>query len=89
MLNKDGTKAGLNSPQSVQSLEFVSDLFQVHKVAPNPSQKLSQEQLFKSGKLAMYQSGFWGGYIKNFTKPEEWGVAPMPIGPNGQAGQYV
>lgn len=86
MLNGDGTKAALNSAESVQALEWVSDLFHVHKVAPSPSQNLSQEQLFKSGKLAMFQSGFWGGYIKNFTKPEEWGVAPMPIGPSGKRG---
>lgn len=86
MLNEDGTKAALNSAESVQALEFVSDLFHVHKVAPSPSQNLSQEQLFKSGKLAMFQSGFWGGYIKNFTQPEEWGVAPMPIGASGKRG---
>ncbi len=81
MLNSEGTQATLDSEESVAALQFVSDLFHEHQVAPLPgTMEQGTYQTFAANKLAMYQSGFWGEYIKNFVLADAWAVAPMPIG---------
>ncbi len=81
MLNGDGTQATLDTEESRAALQYVSDLFHQHQVAPLPgTMEQGTYQSFAANKLAMYQSGFWGEYVKNFVAPDGWAVAPMPIG---------
>ncbi|MCY3658481.1 MAG: sugar ABC transporter substrate-binding protein [Caldilineaceae bacterium] len=81
MLNGDGTVATLDSDESIAALRFVSDLFHENGVAPLPgTMEQGTYQTFAANKLAMYQSGFWGEYVKNFVEEDAWAVAPMPIG---------
>lgn len=81
MLNEDGTQAALDAEASVAALQFISDLFHEHQVSPLPgTMEQGTYQSFAGNKLAMYQSGFWGEFVKNFVAPEGWAVAPMPIG---------
>ena len=87
-LNGDGTESLLNSDESKAALQFQSDLYNVHKVAPIPGTALQGPyQLFAANQLAMFQSGFWGSGVAQFVEdPSIVGVAPMPIGPSGQRG---
>ena len=81
MLNAEATEATLDSEESIAALRYVSDLFHVHGVSPLPgTMEQGTYQTFAANKLAMYQSGFWGEYVKNFVDPDGWAVAPMPLG---------
>ena len=81
MLSSDGTQATLDTEESVAALQYISDMFQEHQVSPLPgTMEQGTYQSFAANKLAMYQSGFWGEYVKNFVAPDGWAVAPMPIG---------
>lgn len=81
MINDDGTQATMDSEESISALQFVSDLFHEHGVSPLPgTMEQGTYHTFAANKLAMYQSGFWGEYVKNFVAPDAWAVAPMPIG---------
>jgi len=88
VINEDGTQCPINSPEAVEALKFRSDLYRVHKVAPPPgSVQMNLTQLLTAGKLAMYQSGFWGWTQRDYLeKPGDLGVAPMPKGPTGHMG---
>lgn len=81
MLNADGTQATLDTEESIAALQFVSDLFHRHQVSPLPgTMEQGTYQSFAANKLAMYQSGFWGEFVKNFVAPDAWAVAPMSLG---------
>jgi len=83
--NPEGTKTLINSPESVEGLQFLSDLFHVHKVSPLPAQVyVGTYQMFAANKLAMFTSGFWGKTVGDYVDPEVWGVAPSPKGPAGR-----
>jgi len=88
VINEDGTKCPINSPEAIEALKWRSDLYHVHKVAPIPgSVQMSYVQLMTAGKLAMNQNGFWGwGNSAYLEKPADLGVAPMPKGPTGNMG---
>jgi multiple sugar transport system substrate-binding protein len=47
---------------------------------------VGRAQMFAANKLAMYQDGFWGKYIKDYVEPERWGTHRMPLGPAGVRG---
>jgi multiple sugar transport system substrate-binding protein len=87
MINEDGTKCPIDSSESVAALQFVSDLFHVHNVSPQPAQmEVGTYQMFAAEKLAMYQSGFWGGSVREYVDRGTWGTVPMPYGPAGVRG---
>ena len=87
-LNADGSESLLTSDEAKAALQFQSDLYNVHKVAPAPGTALQGPyQLFAANQLAMFQSGFWGSGVAQFVEdPSIVGVAPMPIGPSGHRG---
>jgi fructooligosaccharide transport system substrate-binding protein len=91
ILSPDGSTANgyLNSPHTIEALQFYQDLYQTHKVAAfelptNP---------FSTGKVAISMEGSWvlENIINNFPKfklGEDFGIAPLPKGerqaaPNG------
>ncbi len=87
VINNDGTKCPLDSAESKAGLQYISDLYNKYHVAPKPgASALGPQQLFPSNKLAMYQSGFWGNFVRDFVKEGTWGVVPMPIGPTKKRG---
>lgn len=57
-LNADLTKSNLSDPKIVESITFIHDLIQVHKVAPTV-QGANSDQLFPAGKVAMSGWGRW------------------------------
>ena len=83
--NPEGTKTLINSEESIAGLQFLSDLFHVHKVSPLPSQvQVGTYQMFAANKLAMFVSGFWGKTVGDYVAPGVWGAAPSPLGPAGR-----
>jgi len=88
VINEDGTKCPINSPEAVAALKFRSDLYHTHKVAALPGQVLEgTTQMVAANKLAMFQTGFWGWSTRNFLeRPDTLGVAPMPKGTTGHMG---
>ena len=81
------TKFVMDSKEAVEGLEFYADLINKHKVSPGPiefgNMGMGAQQLFMSGKLAMYQSGFWESTTFRNIKDFNWDVAMFPKGPTG------
>jgi len=77
----------LDRKEAIEGIKFYADLINVHKVSPGPSEfgnlGMGAQQLFMSGKLAMYQSGFWESTVFKSIKDFDWDVAMFPKGPTG------
>lgn len=81
----DGTKTSgyLDSPATVEAIQFYVDLFNVHRVSPSPadmSTTFNGVDLFQTGKAAMTLTGIWPakGYAEdpNFN----FGTVGLPQG---------
>jgi len=60
VLNADFTKCTLDSPKSVQVIQFLNDMIHKYKVSPVPSLGQGADiPAFVSGKNAMYIAGRW------------------------------
>lgn len=72
-------KSLLNSPQNVKTLAWVQDLVVKGKVSPAGASGAEMENLFMSGKLAMYINGPWmiGGIRNNNI---DFGISVVPKG---------
>lgn len=80
VFSDDGTKAEVNTPQNVETIQFLMDMMYKNKVTPTRAeqQETSNDVLFGSGKLAMVTDGSWmvPPYVKALG--EKVGVAPLP-----------
>lgn len=80
----------INDAGTIKAYQFIQDLINTYKVAPNPSGvagSSSQAVTFDSGKLAMNWSGTWDIRGTEGDNPKwkfKWGVVLPPKGPNGQ-----
>lgn len=79
------TKFLLGDPKGVQAIQFIADLINKDKVAPN-FQEMAQigdsTQLFSSGQAAMVITN--AARLTSFkAAPFKWAVAPLPAGPSG------
>ncbi|MBU1078365.1 MAG: sugar ABC transporter substrate-binding protein [Spirochaetes bacterium] len=82
---KNPTKFTLNSPGSIAGLQFYLDMMYKHKVMPTPSAlDTGYQELFKTGKLAMYCSGIWETPQLRTGVTFDWDVVMFPKGPNGK-----
>src|SRR5664279_3737398 len=92
-ISADGstTQGFLNSDAAVKAWEFYRDLVFKYHVAPTVNQIASiggqggREQMFADGKIAIgvtYHGPWWQDTF-NQTPNLSWGVAPLPVGPNG------
>jgi len=77
----------MESPEAIGGLRFYADLINKYKVSPSPvdfgNLGMGAQQLFMSGKLAMYQSGFWESTLFRNIKDFDWDVVMFPKGPGG------
>jgi ABC-type glycerol-3-phosphate transport system substrate-binding protein len=96
LINPDGTKAMVNQPKTQEALRWVTDLYQKHKVAPTPeAMQTGFNQLFMAGRVAMFQTGCWGGPgLSNAMRakkewPAEWWLAELPKGPSKVLGSHA
>jgi multiple sugar transport system substrate-binding protein len=94
VLSPDGTTATgyLDSPKSIEAIQFHADLVLVHKVAPPPAvldqldQSLGFLDRFLKGEFAMFDRGHWEIFGLT-TNPEykagtaDFDVVAQPVGP--------
>lgn len=84
---EDGDRFAFASDESTQAFQYIVDLITKHKVAPsaantNDNGDFARDQ-FLQGKMALFQSGLYN--LKNISDGAtfDWGVAPLPAGPQG------
>lgn len=88
VISDDGTTAEIDSPEAIEGLRFWTDL---HADGSSPTlQQLSDTEastMFEQGRVAMYMSGsFWAlQFYENEEIRADIGVAPLPVGPAGEA----
>jgi multiple sugar transport system substrate-binding protein len=79
MFNADRTACGLTDPNSQKGLQFMSDLFNVDKVAPPPGIEGGVgETEFLSGSIGMFPNGRWMTPGMRDNAKFNWGVVEMP-----------
>lgn len=87
-LSADGTKMTFDTPQARQAIQWLSDLFNKHKVAPIPGQSNIGDLLLNQ-KLGSYSSGYWQRFAAETTWKFKWDLARMPKGPAGDNGPML
>ncbi len=99
VLSPNGKTASgyLDSPASIEALQFLADLVVKYHVAPKPStldqlnQSLGFDQRFLKGDFAMFESGHWEmvGLLTNSEyKADRIGILPQPTKKNNQTVFY-
>jgi len=80
--NPEKTKCTLDKPEVIESLQFISDLINKYKIAPQASQMKDQDvfQAFMSGQVAMIYGGRFYSRVFQDIKGFKWDVAPPPHG---------
>ena len=80
LLNPERTKCILDSPASVEALQFVYDLRYKHKVAAasDNSEQNSALTAFTQGHIGMYMTGPWDIQLLREAKGLQWDVAALP-----------
>jgi multiple sugar transport system substrate-binding protein len=85
-MNADASKSTLDSPESVEAMQFLSDLFITDQVAApitdlaDPNSSLTR---FQSGKIGMHMDGPWQIVNLRTNAKFDWDIAPMPAGKAG------
>ncbi|MFQ3566165.1 MAG: sugar ABC transporter substrate-binding protein [Aggregatilineales bacterium] len=89
-ISPDGSQTSgyVNSPEYIQAAEFYRDLVHRYKVSPTPATLQAQPGVdpFRNGSIAM--RGWYGPWLLttyNETPGLNFGVAPLPVGPEGPA----
>ncbi len=86
-MDPEMTKCTMDTPEAIETLQFLRDLVWKYRVAPTPTdtQVMSASDMFMTGRLGMLAEGQWMipafKDIKNFS----WGVLPYPRGKKGRA----
>ena len=84
---KHPTKCLLNSPESMEGLQFLVDLSHKYKVSPTSNTfrnlGLGVIQMFMMQRVAMFHSGIWETPVVRKAKDFDWDVAMFPKGPKG------
>ncbi len=84
---KHPTRCLLNSPESIEGLQFLVDLSHKYKVSPTSNTfrnlGLGVIQMFMMQRVAMFHSGIWETPLLRKVKEFDWDVAMYPKGPNG------
>jgi multiple sugar transport system substrate-binding protein len=91
LLDPEGRKSLLNSPQAIAAITWMYEAFQKHRIAPTPSQASQEggvDRMFVNGKLA---SGKWGTSFENTARRDvkdsfKWFASLHPKGPGGVPG---
>lgn len=84
--NDDFTACGLNNDMTVAGLEAAQALFEADAAVPWGT---DSEPPFLAGNVGMFMNGRWAtpGTIANADF--NWNVAPLPIGPSGEATNWL
>ncbi|MFD4422374.1 ABC transporter substrate-binding protein [Agromyces sp. NPDC058484] len=86
VINADGTKTGYDTPEALEGITLWTDLIAAG-YSPTAQQMIdtNPEDIFLSGKVAMFQNGSWAAiaYADNPDIADQVNVAPLPEGPAG------
>ncbi len=84
----DHTKFMLNSPASVEGLQYYVDLRYKHHIAPTPAEAADQSAfgMFLNGRTAMIVDGRWRVPTLKKKAKFDWDIVPFP---RGKAGSIV
>ncbi len=84
-LNADETALELND-EAVNALQFLTDLVNVHGVAPQPQEMegVRQQDIMPLGMAAMWVDGSWNiANTRSIVGDDfRWGIAQVPLGPD-------
>lgn len=77
--NEERTEVTINSPECVQALQTMVDIVNKYKVMPTDAEMggVSDADLFKQGKLAMFVSGIWM-FTTFQDAPFQWDIQIEP-----------
>ncbi len=94
MLDPEGTKSAINSPQALEALRLWVGLIQEHKATPPGTHAWSGDDLraaFQAGKVAMMVTGNFVVALLNRDAPNlNYGTTLIPAsGPNGQHSSFA
>jgi multiple sugar transport system substrate-binding protein len=86
LFNEDYTACGLNNEDTVQGLETAASLYENNWAV---SWLTEPETPFLAGNVGMLMNGRWStpGILDAATF--NWNVAPLPVGPSGEATNYL
>jgi len=87
VIDPDTNKITLNSPQTVETLEFYGKLASVAQEGPTAFERSQVKDLFNDEKVAMYIDGPWGG--GQHKKTLKTIAVPIPAGPSGNNGTLL
>lgn len=79
ILSDDKTEVVINSPQNVETLQWMIDKINKYGVTPSDAQMSGQSDgdMFKAGKIAMLRTGIW--MFSSFSDADfEWDIALEP-----------
>lgn len=84
---QDGEKFTFSNPKTVESFQYIVDLINEYKVAPNAADTntngdFSRDQ-FLQGNMATFQSGLYNLANVSDNATFDWGVTMLPAGPEG------
>ena len=77
----------LNSPETVETVEFIGKLAGVAQEGPTAFERGQLTQLFNDGQIAMYINGPWGRGQHNDNIAQI--TVPVPAGPSGKSGTLL
>ncbi|MFA6321471.1 MAG: sugar ABC transporter substrate-binding protein [Candidatus Omnitrophota bacterium] len=87
---KNPTKCTLDSKESMEGLQFYSDLINKYKVHPSSitmtDLAMGVQGMFMTGRLAMFASGIWETPGLRKSVGFDWDIAMFPKGPKGVRG---
>ena len=81
LVNDDGTRLLLDSPEATEAMQKLADLMWVQHVAPTPMQDQrlpNYVTMLQTGNLAMHISGHWSLLDYASVKDLQFGVAVLP-----------
>lgn len=86
LFTSDLQRCVIDSPESIQAMQWISDLRWKHKCSPTPAQSANSAFSFESGKLALAFDyvGMSARYRELITR-FDWEICPMPLGPKGDS----
>lgn len=87
VLDPDTGDVKLNSPQTVETLEFYGKLVDVAQDGPTAWERDGMVDLFNDGKIAMYINGPWGRGRHNEEINQK--IVSIPAGPQGESGSIL
>ncbi|MGK9147124.1 ABC transporter substrate-binding protein [Plantibacter flavus] len=84
----DGTKATVDSPENIETLEYWSSAINTDKISPTGVDGIGADKLFTSGKAAMHVGGPWMASVSK-DAGIDYGIAGIPAGPEAQAASAI